>query len=69
MNAYLLEPSELKVECELRNIKGLQSVQQSMLKLSLSQELSGTEEAPREAHVNGSKNPKREVELCAKKNR
>lgn len=67
MNAYLLEPSELKVECELRNIKGLQSVQQSMLKLSLSQELSGTEEAPREAHVNGSKNPKREVELCAKK--
>lgn len=67
MNAYLLEPSELKIECELRNIRGLQSVQQAMLKRFLGQELSGEEEAPKEAHVNGLKNPKREVELCAKK--
>lgn len=67
MDPNLLEPDELKIECELRNIRGLQSVQFSMLKLSLENEAKGEEEEPKLAHLAALKNPKREVASCAKK--
>ena len=67
MNPYMLEADELKVECDLRNIRGLQSVQQSMLKFCLNNENSGEEVSPQSAHLAACKNPKREVALCAKK--
>lgn len=67
MDPSLLEPDELKIECELRNIRGLQSVQLSMLKLSLESESKGEEDEPNVAHSAAQKNPKREVTLCAKK--
>lgn len=66
MDAKLLEPEELRVECELRNIKGLMSVQQSLLQYVLDQELQGEEDKPERAHEAALKNPRREVTLCAK---
>lgn len=67
MDPKLLEPEELKVECELRNIRGLQSIQQSMLDHYLKIEMSGEEHPPNRAHSAALKNPKRELSYCAGK--
>lgn len=67
MDYHLLEPEELKIEYEIRNIRGLQSVQQSMLKLYLEKEARGEEPTPSTAHPSALKNPKRELSHCASK--
>lgn len=67
MDISLLQADELKVECDLRNICGLYSVRQSMLKMYLEKEALGEESKPNIAHALALKNPKREISLCAKK--
>lgn len=67
MDPSHLEPDELKVECDLRNIRGLHSVQLSLLLMSLELEKSGENEPPLRAHESALKNPKREVAKCGAK--
>ena len=67
MDINLLEPEEFKVECELRNIRGLKSVQESLLKDYFVWEASGVNIQPDKAHALALKNPNREVAVCAAK--
>lgn len=67
MNPKLLEPNELEVECELRNIKGLLSVKQLMLSEYFENEENGIEAKPVDPHTGAFKNPRRELGICAKK--
>lgn len=67
MNPSLLEPDELKIECEIRNIQGLTSVQVSMLEFVLQEESQQHQEEPNVSHLAARKNPRRELTLCAGK--
>lgn len=67
MDPKLLEPDELAIECELRNIQGLQSVKQSMLTTYFEYELIGKEDKPTRAHEAALKNPRLEVAKCEAK--
>lgn len=66
MDPSLLEPDEFKIECELRNIRGLLSVQLSMLQFTLAEEASDKQQFPDIAHEKARKQPKREISACAK---
>lgn len=63
MDFKLIESEEIRVECELRNISCLTSVQQYILQMYLENEATGNEVRPMLAHSRALKNPKREVAL------